>query len=353
MEKQLSQLEAGLKKLENKESKIYFLTQDTEGRAAASVSMNYQFVKHLVDAGYNAYVLYEKTEYQNVSEWLGEEYSSLPHSNIEGGDLKVGPQDFVVVPELYGHVLEQINKMPCTKIIFCQAYDYILETLNPGFGWTNYGVTKCITTTDSQKEYIKNIFPSIETTVIRPSFADYFIPSPKPKKPVIAIHTRDPRDTMKIIKAFYLKNPQFKWVSFKDMRNMKREEFAEALGESCLSVWLDRTGGFGTFPLESMLCNTPVVGTLPILKPDWLTNENGLWVNDESKVVEMVGNYMKNWLEDSVPENLYSKMKDSVKDYTLDNERNGIINFFNSLLDERKTEFNNSINKLTPVGVNS
>ena len=151
----------------------------------------------------------------------------------------------------------------------------------------------------------------------------------------------------------YLKNPQFKWVSFKDMRNMKREEFAEALGESCLSVWLDRTGGFGTFPLESMLCNTPVVGTLPILKPDWLTNENGLWVNDESKVVEMVGNYMKNWLEDSVPENLYSKMKDSVKDYTLDNERNGIINFFNSLLDERKTEFNNSINKLTPVGVNS
>ena len=28
MEKQLSQLEAGLKKLENKESKIYFLTQD-------------------------------------------------------------------------------------------------------------------------------------------------------------------------------------------------------------------------------------------------------------------------------------------------------------------------------------
>lgn len=353
MEKQLSQLEAGLKKIENKESKIYFLTQDTEGRAAASVSVNYQFVKHLVDAGYNAYVLYEKKEYKDVSDWLGDEYSSLPHANIEGGELKVGPQDFVVVPELYGHVLEQINKMPCTKIMFCQAYDYILETLNPGYGWTNYGVTDCITTTESQKEYIKGIFPSIETTVIKPSFDECFIPSKKPKKPVVAIHTRDPRDTMKIIKAFYLKNPQFKWISFKDMRNMKREEFAEILGESCLSVWLDRTGGFGTFPLESMLCNTPVIGTLPILKPDWLTNENGLWVADETKVVEMIGNYMKNWLEDSVPENLMNKMKDSVKDYTLDNERSGVINFFESLLEQRRTEFKNSINKLTPVGVNS
>ena len=62
---------------------------------------------------------------------------------------------------------------------------------------------------------------------------------------------------------------------------------------------------------------------------------------------------MKNWLEDSVPENLHTKMKDTVKDYNLDSERNGVINFFTTLLDERKTEFNNSINKLTPVGVNS
>ena len=40
IEKQLSQLNAGLKKMENKEAKIYFLTQDTEGRAIASVNAN-------------------------------------------------------------------------------------------------------------------------------------------------------------------------------------------------------------------------------------------------------------------------------------------------------------------------
>ena len=122
MEKQLPQLQAGLTKMENKESKIYFLTQDTEGRAIASVNLNYQYVKYLNEAGYNAYILYEKKEYKGVGEWLTKEYVDLPHVNIESGDLKVGPQDLVIVPEIYGHILEQIKDMPCTKMIFCQSY---------------------------------------------------------------------------------------------------------------------------------------------------------------------------------------------------------------------------------------
>lgn len=353
MENQLTMLENGLSKLENKESKIYFLTQDTDGNAAASVSVNYQFVKHLVESGYNAHILYEKNEYKGVSEWLGEEYSSLPHASIESGELKVGPHDFVVVPELYGHVLEQIMNMPCSKLILCQSYDYILETLNPGFGWPNYGITKCITTTESQKEYIKTLFPSIESTVIKPSFPEYFKPSVKPKKPMIAIHTRDQRDTMKIIKAFYLQNPQFKWITFRDMRNMARPEFAETLGESCAAVWVDRIGGFGTYPIESMMCETPVVGVLPVLRPDWLTNDNGVWVYDESKVVETLGNFIKNWLEDSIPDSLYEKMDETTKMYTEDGEREAIVSYFDTLCSEKIEEFKNSINKLTPIGENA
>ena len=45
-------------------------------------------------------------------------------------------------------------------------------------------------------------FPNRETTEIPPSIPEYFPPSKGPKKPVIAIHTRDHRDTQKIIKEF-------------------------------------------------------------------------------------------------------------------------------------------------------
>ena len=352
MEKQLEQLENGLAKLKNKESKIYFLTQDTMGNAAASVNTTYQYVKHLKEAGYDAYILHEKTDYKGVSSWLDEEYVNLPHANIEGGELKVGPQDFVVIPEIFAHVLEQLLKMPCTKIMLSQCYDYILETLQPGFGWTNYNVSKCITTTESQSEYIKTLFPGIEIDIIPPSIPDYFKFPEKPKKPIIAIHTRDQRETMKIIKAFYLQNPQFKWLTFKDMRGMSRKDFAKSLTDCCVSVWVDRVSSYGTFPLESMMCNTPVIGVLPIMKPHWLTNDNGIWAFDESKIVEVLGNYMKNWLEDSIPDSLYTKMDETVQSLPKNSEKEGIVPYFEKLINDKISEFDISINKLTPVEEN-
>ena len=352
MDKQLQQLENGLSKLQNKGSKFYFLTQDTEGNAMASVDTNYRYVKHLNDAGYNAYVLYEKAEYKGVESWLGTEYSELPHANIASGELKVGPQDFVIVPELYGNTLEQLKNMPCTKIVFSQSYDYILETLNPGFGWANYGVTKCITKTEEQKKYISKLFPSVEVDVISPVISDCFVPSEKPKKPVVAIHTREQRTTMKIIKEFYLQNPQFKWLTFRDMRGMSKESFAETLGESCLSVWVDRISSFGTYPLESMRCGTPVIGVLPIMKPEWLTKESGIWTQDESTIVETIANFMKNWLEDSLPEELYTSMENATEPYTMEKESDSVLKYFESLISEKTVEMEALINKNKPVEEN-
>ena len=219
--------------------------------------------------------------------------------------------------------------------------------------WINYGVNQVITTTKAQEEYIKKLFPRVQTTIIPPSFPNYFVNSTKPKKPIVAIHTRDPRDTMKIIKTFYILNPQFRWVTFKDMRNMSNREFAESLGESCVSVWIDKISGFGTFPLESMLCETPVIGVLPTLRPDWLSNENGIWAFDDSKIVEILGTYMKNWLEDNVPTQLLEKMEVTNKLYPEEKQRDGILEFFKTSVEAKIKEFENGINKLTPVGENA
>ena len=52
--------------------------------------------------------------------------------------------------------------------------------------------------------------------------------------------------------------------------------------------------------------STPIYS---IMKPEWLTNDNGIWAFDESKLVEVLSNYMKNWLEDSLPNTLYEKME--------------------------------------------
>ena len=178
MEQGLEQLKNALDKLKGKDFNIYFLTQDTNGNATASVAINYQYVKYLQNEGYKAHILYEKKEYKGVKDWLGEDYSNLPHANIEEGALKVGPADIVVVPEKFGHVLEQIMKMPCTKLVFSQSYDYILETLNPGFGWSNYGVTKCITTSKKTRRVYQKII-SYSSNSCNRAFYPYLFPSSK------------------------------------------------------------------------------------------------------------------------------------------------------------------------------
>ena len=144
-----------IQNLRDKKSRIYFLVQDTKGNAKASVRLIYQMAKSLLDAGFNPIILHEKKEYAGVIAWLDEEYMSIPHRAIEGQNLEISPEDFIIVPEVFGYVMEQIKNLPCGKIVFTQNYNHIVETLQPGQNWAQYGFFKCLTTTKKQQEYIR------------------------------------------------------------------------------------------------------------------------------------------------------------------------------------------------------
>lgn len=353
----VKKIEESLNLIKSKDSKIFVLTQDSKGNPKASIAYNYQLVKSLVDEGYNASILHENNEYKindtqegewmSISEWLGEEYASLPHSCVSSGDLSVGPADVLIVPELFGHVMEQTKDMACTKVVLCQSYDYIFEMLQPGVQWINYGYTHVITTSEISKEYILSVFPNIDISVIPPSISPKFKKSEKPGTPLVAIHTREPRDTMKIVKTFYARYPQFKWITFRDMRGMTIENFADTLQDVAVGVWVDDISGFGTFPLECMKSGVPVIGKIPNLKPEWLAEENGFWSYEYNQLVDVLNAYIKTWLEDSVPTELFEKMENTVKVYTEENQNEKIKSFTEKLMKDKEEELENAINKLT------
>jgi hypothetical protein len=147
--------------------------------------------------------------------------------------------------------------------------------------------------------------------VVEPFISDNFSKKEKPSKPIISIHTREPRDSAKIIKTFYLKYPQYRWITFRDMRGIKQEDFANFLKESYVSVWVDSESGFGTYPLESMISGTPVIGKVPNLKPEWMNEENGVWTYQFNEIVDIIANYTQNWLEDNISEELHAKMQET------------------------------------------
>ena len=340
----IAQLKDAITKIENNQGEFYFLTINTKGVQKASVAMNYELVRMLTQKGYTAHIMHQEEDYTEP-DWLGEEYTGLSHKCISRNEIQVSASDTVFIPEIYGSVLEQIKTFPCEKIIFCQSYDYIFETLQPGVTWTHYGINRCLTTCESQKAYLESIMPGLSVEVIPFYFPEYFEQPKAPKPPVIAIHTREARDTAKIIKTFYVKYPQFRWIAFKDMRNLPRKKFAEALQETCVSVWVDDISGFGTFPLESMKSGVPVIGKIPNLKPEWLEEDNGFWTYDFNSLVDVINAYVKTWLEDSVPETLYEKMDSTVSKYTSETQSEMLLEYFDSLFTEKAVDIENALNK--------
>ena len=220
-------LERSINNMKEKLSRIYFLVQDTKGNAKASVKYIYHMALTLKKNGYNAIILHEKPDYFGVSSWLSDEYmTNLEHRSIEGTSLEISPDDLIVVPEIYGFVMEQITKLPCGKIVLSQSFDYIFETLQPGQSWPQLGFFKCITTSNKQKELIESAMRSVSVDVIEPFISDEFKKSSFPPKTIVNIHTRDHRDTTNLIKAFYIKFPQYRWITFRDLRGLSEVEFA-------------------------------------------------------------------------------------------------------------------------------
>jgi hypothetical protein len=369
-EEQVAQL---LNQLDNKEFAFYFFTLDTLGNPVAGVANIYEHVKVLNELGYKAFIMHEKDDYKlrgdetsmGINDWLGEEYAALPHISIEGQQLNVTPTDFIIIPEVFANVMDQVKAFPCKKIVFSQSYDYLLELLPIGKKWhTDFGFYDVITTSEKQANYVKSLFNGINTHIIPVGISDMFKPSDKPKNPVVTILTRNHGDAKKIANSFYLQYPIYKFITFKELRGLPKDQFAEELGKSCLAVWIDDPAGFGTFPLEAMASGTPVIGKIPNMIPEWMEHtveggettllNNGVWTNTTINIPELIGTFMKVWFEDSVPQDILNGMAATDGTYSMDKQRTSIENVYGNIIANRRGEFQSMITpKETNVETNA
>lgn len=344
--KTIEKLEDALSRIDAKENVIYFLCYDTRGNARAAVKHIYDMALFLKNGGYNSKILVEENSYKGVESWLGDKYNTIPIVSIKENRVEMNIDDVLVVPEHYANVLQQLSSVKCTKIMLIQQKEFMYETLPIGSRFSDYGFDKVITTADATKKYIQEYFPESLVFVIPPVIEDYFVKTDKMAKPYIAISCRDRVTHRKIISEFYLKYPHLRWITFRDMVQMSNEEFASNLNECFVSVWIDDDSTFGTFPLESMKSNVPVIGKIPMTEPDWL-DENGFWTYDESKIVELLGTYCVAWLEGvELNDEVTEKMKEALLPYDKEITKNNVLNIFESFNSKRKETIIKSLEKL-------
>lgn len=344
---QIEKLEAALSRIDTNKNVVYFLTYDTKNHARASVKHIYDMALTLKNNGINAKILAEDKSYGGVSGWLGDRYNDVDVVSIKEDNVEIKIDDILVVPEYYSNVLEKLTNIRCVKIMLVQQKDYIFETLPIGSRWVDYGFDNVITTTEASKKYLHSIFPECNIYIVPPIIDDIFSPSNKAQKPYIAISCRERSVSRKIISEFYLKYPQLRWITFKDMIQLSYDDFADALKECMVSVWVDDDSTFGTFPLESMKCGVPVVGKIPNTEPDWL-GENGMWTFEQSKLVDLLGTYILAWLEGiELTEEVKIKMKETLLPYNKNITEEAIISIFKSLKQKRFDVIQKALDKIT------
>jgi glycosyltransferase involved in cell wall biosynthesis len=341
----IEKLESSLSRLSTKENVIYFLTYDTKNNARAAIKHIYDMALTLKENGYTTKILVEDKVYTKPL-WLGEGYENLEVVSIKEDKINILIDDVIVVPEYYSNVLQQLSNVRCSKVMLIQQKDYIFETLPVGSRWSDYGFDRVITTTEESKKYIQEIFPEVLIHIIPPIIGENFKPTEGIIKPYIAISCRDRVKHRKLISEFYLKYPHLRWVTFRDMVQMSYDEFSEALKECLVSVWMDDESTFGTFPLESMKSEVPVIGKIPNTEPDWL-GENGMWTYDENKIVDILGTYVLAWLDGiELTDEVKQKMKETLLPYSSDITKNNITSIFNSVTNKRIETLEKALEKL-------
>ena len=267
--KALERIEETIKNLKENNFTFYFFVVDCKNVPNGNMQYIYQLAKTLYDKKYNVKMLYQlENEYSKeellelqrkekeinynrvftgVGEWLGDEYMKLEHLNISKHEWKVGPCDFLFIPEVFSSLMKQTYqyKAPCKRIVVLHNFDYITEFIPYNDEWGTYGIRDVVTTTEQQKQQISSVFPYVKCQIIPPFIDECFRKPVKPKKLVVNIISKRTEDVTRIMKQFYWKYPMYKFISFRDLRGYPKNTFADFLQESAITIWVDNETPFG------------------------------------------------------------------------------------------------------------
>ena len=348
---QLVKLKTAVSKIENKELRFLFAVANTP-QPSASVYEVYFHANVAKKMGYNVTMLTDTDDF-TVPTFIENELTEITHTSMDKIKLSVGPQDVLVIPEIFSNVMEQTKNLGCVRIGLLQSIDYMLNGLVLSVDWSQFGIENILTTSQSMKDalglyYGPNKFKISHYDVGIPNY--FNDDTDMPKRPVISVIGRNPNEIAKVIKLFYAKYPQFQWITFDPMMTesqppqpLRRNDFAERLKKNFASLWIDRISSFGTFPLEAMKAGSIPVALVPDFAPEYILDSEGkiiegigFWSNNIYQLPIMLGEAITKFLDDTLDESVYEKMKTTASKYSPENANAQLEKYYSGIIEERK-----------------
>jgi hypothetical protein len=345
-----------IKKIDNKDFAFYFYVIDTKGVASGSLSYIYDIALNLKKMGYNVGMMHSEEEFIGVEEWLGKEYADLPHYNVEKKSVEVGPSDILFIPEMFSNVMSATKKLPCMRVAILQSFEKMCEFIPFGATWGDLGIHYAITNTNANEKRLKSYFPFIQSHVIHPKIDGVFNDNGETKKLMVNIVSRNPGDINQIVKPFFWHYPLYQWVAFRELRGLSRQEFADALNEAAITVWVDNSTNFGYTALEAMKCGSIVIGKTPDSIPEWMWDDKdgvddfsnaGIWVDSFERLPDILASVIRTWTMDSIPVGIKEEGQNLAKQYTEGRQLQDIKNvIIDGLVQQRREDFVKTLESL-------
>jgi glycosyltransferase involved in cell wall biosynthesis len=95
-----------------------------------------------------------------------------------------------------------------------------------------------------------------------------------------------------------------------------------------------------------MACGVPVMGKVPDIQPEWMNENNGMWVTDKTLMADFVADFIQNWLEDNIKPELQSEGLKTAEQYKNKQEfESTVVNLFDGYLKLRADSFEQQISK--------
>ena len=359
----IEKIKVSLDKILNKKSKFLFCIPDAQN-PNASVYELYFHATVVKNMGYEVIILVEKGDYV-IPTWVEKELTAFKHISMADPKLTVGPEDVMVIPEVYSNVMEQTKNLPCIRIGLLQSVVYMMNSLIPGTDWKSFNIHDIITTSETLKEWVETFQGkkyNIKTYNV--GIPDYFERSSVPQKPIISVVGRNANEISKLVKLFFSRYPQYSWVTFDPMltkskppQQMRRVDFAKRLQGNFAAVWIDRISSFGTFPLECMKSGVIPICLKPDITPEYILERTGtgntttvkiadgagVWTENFYDLPVLIGEVLVKFLDDAISEELYVSMEKLAEKYNQENAENQLAEIYQGFVDARIKIFQSAL----------
>ena len=348
----ISRIEKELKKFDEKDFNVYFYVIDTKGVPSGSLLYIYKIAYELQRLGYNVTMLHDENEFVGISQWADKKYAELKHSKTKDREITVSPSDFLIIPEIYTDVMFQTKDLPCKRVMLVQNFDYLTRIIPVGVHPYEYGITDAIVNDETTRNLVKGNLPRISTHVVRAGVSPtLFRKNEKPKKMIVNFAVKDANDASRIVKPFFWKYPQLKWVTFAQLQNLPQEIFADALRNAAITVVVDDTMSFGYAALEALKTGNIVICKIPENTPSWMLKDGELsdsiiWVDNLNEVPDLLANLVAMWVRDDIPAELYDEIKGMEEVNTMEDMNEDVKTVFGELFESRREEIKKTLDKV-------